>query len=230
MLLLNSGVSRRRAALILGANRKTIVRKERFLAHQARLEHAEFLKTLSQTPVTCIQFDDLVTSEHTKCKPLSVTLAVEAKSRKILGFQVSSMPANGPLASIARKRYGRRADERVKGLSELLTSLKEVAHETAEWHSDENPLYPPHLKRIHPKATHKRTKGARGAVSGQAELKKLMFDPLFSLNHTCAMLRANLNRLFRRTWCTTKNKQGLIDHLWLYVRFHNQVLTPAYTN
>jgi hypothetical protein len=27
------------------------------------------------------------------------------------------------------------------------------------------------------------------------------------------MLRANLNRLFRRTWCTTKKPEGLIDHL-----------------
>jgi hypothetical protein len=43
------------------------------------------------------------------------------------------------------------------------------------------------------------------------------------------MLRANLNRLFRKTWCTTKNKQGLIDHLSLYVEFHNRVLTAALT-
>ena len=58
-------------------------------------------------------------------------------------------------------------------------------------------------------------------------MKKLVFDPLFSLNHSCAMLRANLNRLFRRTWCTSKTRQGLIDHLSLYVRFHNEVLTEA---
>ncbi|MBU6155196.1 MAG: hypothetical protein KGP28_12905, partial [Bdellovibrionales bacterium] len=49
--------------------------------------------------------------------------------------------------------------------------------------------------------------------------------PIFSLNHTCAMLRANLNRLFRRTWCTTKTIQGLIDHLSIYVAFHNRRLT-----
>jgi hypothetical protein len=61
-------------------------------------------------------------------------------------------------------------------------------------------------------------------VVGQGELKKVGRDPLFSLNHTCAMLRANLNRLFRRTWCTTKRIDRLEAHLWIYVRFHNEVL------
>jgi hypothetical protein len=90
--------------------------------------------------------------------------------------------------------------------------------------SDENPHYPKFVKRHLPHARHTRYPGARGAVTGQGELKKIKFDPLFSLNHTCAMLRANLNRLFRRTWCTTKNPQGLEDHISLYVRYHNEVL------
>ena len=55
--------------------------------------------------------------------------------------------------------------------------------------------------------------------------KKVKFDPLFSLNHTFAMLRANVNRLFRKTWCTTKKPQRLADHLALYALYHNEVLT-----
>ena len=53
---------------------------------------------------------------------------------------------------------------------------------------------------------------------------EVQFDPLFSLNHTCAMLRANVNRLIRRTWCTTKKLQPLIDHLEIYTKYHNQIL------
>ena len=64
-------------------------------------------------------------------------------------------------------------------------------------------------------------------MTGQGELKKLRFDPLFSLNHTCAMLRANINRLFRRTWCTTKKAACLKRHVAVYVRFHNTVLLKA---
>ncbi|MDR3607717.1 MAG: hypothetical protein P4M08_10090 [Oligoflexia bacterium] len=107
-------------------------------------------------------------------------------------------------------------------MREFIPYVREDCH----WTSDENPHYPYYLKRHHPSATHTRVKGGRGAITGQGELKKLRFDPLFSLNHTCAMLRANLNRLFRRTWCTTKTKQGLIDHLSMYVSYHNRVLTP----
>ena len=55
-------------------------------------------------------------------------------------------------------------------------------------------------------------------------MKQLRFDPLFSLNHTCAMLRANINRLFRRTWCTTKRKDRLEQHLAVYMDFHNRIL------
>ena len=225
-LLLNSGVSQRRAAILLRVTRKTVVRKFRFLAEQARIEHEQWLNTLEARSLTSVQFDDLETSEHTKCKPLSVALAVEPKSRKILGFQVSTMPAKGHLSRVAFRKYGPREDRRSEGWNALFESLKPVVSPAAVWLSDENPHYPRHLRRHHPDASHRTTPGRRGCIAGQGELKKIGFDPLFSLNHTCAMLRANLNRLFRRTWCTTKTRQGLIDHLSLYVSYHNRVLTP----
>jgi transposase-like protein len=225
--LYSSGISQRRLTLILRVNRKTVVRKIRFLAHEARKRHEVFLEThYKDRPLTKIQFDDLETSEHTKCKPLSVTLAVDPETRKILKFQVSRMSARGPLAAISRRKYGYRADERPQAWDQLMRELTSYVTPDCHWTSDENPHYPSHLKRHHPGAKHNRVPGGRGAITGQGELKKLRFDPLFSLNHTCAMLRANMNRLFRRTWCTTKNRQGLIDHLSLYVSFHNHVLTP----
>lgn len=226
--LLNSTVSQRRAAKLLGVNRKTVVRKFRFMAEQARLVHEDWLKNLEPSSISFVQFDDLETSEHSKCKPLSVSLAVEPKTRKILGFQVSRMPAKGHLARIAFQKYGTRPDERPQGWNALFSSLKKVVHPKAEWLSDENPHYPRYLKAHHPQANHRTVKGQRGCVVGQGELKKVVFDPLFSLNHTCAMLRANMNRLLRRTWCTTKKIQGLEDHLSIYVRYHNEVLTPEW--
>ena len=224
--LLVSGFSQRRAAQFLKVNRKTIVRRFRFLAHQARLEHESWLKEYrKQGPLKVVQFDDLETSEHTKCKPLSVAIAVEPTERKILNFQVSKMPAKGHLAQIARNKYGPRKDERSEGWNRLMKALTPLMVETATFKSDDNPHYPKYVKRHFPDANHITVKGGRGAIAGQGELKKLKFDPLFSLNHTCAMLRANLNRLFRKTWCSTKTIQGLIDHISLYVPFHNRVLT-----
>jgi hypothetical protein len=182
-------------------------------------------KTLPPEGLKAVQFDDLETAEHTKCKPLSVALVVEPKFRKILNFKVSRMPAKGLLAERARKKYGFRPDQRPKGWNACLSELRGRLNPEVEIKSDENPHYSRIIRRHFPQATHIQIKGGRGAVTGQGELKKLRFDPLFSLNHTCAMLRANLNRLFRRTWCTTKKIRGLEDHLSLYVDYHNRVLT-----
>ena len=224
--LYSSGVSQRRLAKVLNLNRKTVVRKIRYLAKLERCKQEAFLNDHYRTnPLFQIQFDDLETSEHTKCKPLSVTLAVDPRTRKILKFKVAAMPARGHLAKISRRKYGIRKDERPKQWDALMKELVPFTAKECEWRSDQNPHDPFHLKRHHPLATHRRFKGARGATTGQGELKKLRFDPLYTLNHTCAMLRANLNRLFRKTWCTTKNKQGLIDHLSIYVSYHNQLLT-----
>jgi hypothetical protein len=213
-------------ARILRVDRKTIVKKIRLFSELDRKKQQKFLdSTYRSKPLAFVQFDDLETSEHTKCKPLSVTLAVDPNSRKILKFKVSSMPAKGHLAEISRKKYGYRVDQRPENWSQFMEELKPYVKSDAEWTSDENPQYPAHLKRHYPQAKHTRVKGGRGAITGQGELKKLKFDPLFSLNHTCAMLRANMNRLFRRTWSTTKTTRGLIDHLSMYVVYHNQVLT-----
>jgi len=220
--LFSSGVSQRRAAVILNLNRKTVVRRFRFFAEQARLELQGTLTEFKVSPLSEVQFDDLETSEHTKCKPLSVALAVDPKTRKILDFQVSRMPAKGPLAKLALKKYGKRRDERPVGWLKLLHAIKPYVSEQATFTSDENPHYPRHLRHHFPHSSHIQIKGGRGAVVGQGELKKLKFDPIFSLNHTCAMLRANMNRLFRRTWCTTKTVQGLIDHLSIYALYHNR--------
>lgn len=221
-LLLCSGVSLRRAALVLNISRTTVARKLIFLGSQARLVNERSSRELQG--LQNIQFDDLETSEHTKCKPLSVTLAVEERTRRILGFEVAPMPAKGRIAYIARKRYGPRLDLRSPARIRLFNKLKSSVACSAEFLSDENPHYSRDLRAIFPKCTHKTTKGRRGCVVGQGELKRGGFDPLFSLNHTCAMLRANINRLFRRTWCTTKKQERLVDHLNLYMRFHNQVL------
>jgi hypothetical protein len=172
-----------------------------------------------------IQFDDLETSEHSKCKPISVAIAVDPKTRKILSYQTSPMPAKGLLKKKALKKYGKRKDKRKDGWNQMMKDLQGVVHPEATFTSDENPHYPPILKRHFPSAVHKRFKGRRGCVTGQGELKSGGYDPLFSLNHTCAMLRAHISRLFRRTWNTTKNIQGLKDHLAIYVRLHNEVLT-----
>ena len=219
--LLCSQVSQRRSARLLGVSRRTVVKKFRFMARLASIENEKRLHELALTRVNDIQFDDLITSIHTKCKPVSVSLAVNGKTREILGFQVSDLPARHPLVEVALAKYGQRKDERPFGLGRLFTALSRIVNEKAKVVSDCDPEYPGFVSKHLPTAHYERIKSRRARSQGFGELKRIGFDPIFSLNHTCAMLRANLNRLARSTWATSKTKIGLIQHLELYAHYHN---------
>lgn len=131
------------------------------------------------------------------------------------------MPAKGLLAAISRRKYGVRKDERSQARASLFTELKDFVDEHTLFKSDQNPHYVPDIKKHFPKSLHQTYKGRRACVVGQGELKGGGFDPLFSLNHSFAMARANMNRLFRRTWCTTKVPERLALHFAMYALYHN---------
>ena len=216
--------SARRIALILNTTRATVDRKLIFLGQQSLIAHHK--KQAKQTHyVSAVQFDELHTIEHTKCKPLAVAVAVCALHRRILGFQVSSMPATGHLAKIAYKKYGPRVDTRRQGLSALFEQIKPRIGPKTTFRSDQHPYYKSLLKRYFPQASYTQIKGSKACIAGQGELKKTHKDPLFAINHTLAMLRANINRLIRKTWCTTKDPTRLIYHLAIYMNVHNARLT-----
>ena len=222
---LASCVSMRRIARNLGISRTTVMRKLIFLGQKC-LE--EIQEQNSKSPkVTRIQFDELETIEHTKLKPLSIPIAVTYPERRILGFEVARMPAKGHLSKLSVKKYGKRKDERAKAMEDLFSSIKPFVDESCVLESDENPYYSRHINKHFPKGRHARFKGRRGSTTGQGELKKVRFDPLFQLNHTCAMLRANINRLVRKTWCTTKVPERLRFHLAIYAHFHNNHLIES---
>ncbi|HEY1079303.1 MAG TPA: hypothetical protein VGE46_04370 [Bdellovibrio sp.] len=217
-----SGVSQRRAAFLLKVNRKTIVRKFIFLglaSYHYLQEDRNFY-----APATEVEFDDLETFEHSKLKPLSVIAAVETGTRRILGFRVARMPAKGLLVKRSLKKYGRRKDERKAKRRDLFLEIKPHICEHSLIKSDESPHYPYDVKKFFPKSLHRPFKGQRGCVVGQGELKGGGYDPLFSLNHSYAMLRANVNRIFRRTWNTTKKPERLALHLAMYSLYHNLFL------
>ena len=217
-----SNVSMRRSALILNLSRTTVARKLKFLAEQARIKFAE--KMQEHVPSKIIEFDDLETFEHSRYKPVAITLAVEYKTRKILGFATASMPPKGRTAKAGFKKYGFRKDERNFRRDEMLKSIAGYVEPNVLIKTDEHPQYPASIRKIFPKASHSQYRSRRAHHTGQGELKTGGFDPIFSLNHTCAMLRANICRLIRKTWCTTKIMARLNDHLAIYAEFHNSVL------
>ena len=219
--LLSSGVSMRRIAKILNIHRATVKRKLIYLAKKAKLNQKKFLESLKSNPINHIQFDDLITIEHTKLKLLTVTVAVDATNRKILAGYVGSIPSFGLIAKLSRKKYGKRKDEHQLTLKKMFEDLKLIAKPHTKFETDEHNRYPDFIKKYFPEAQHFQYKSVRGSVVGQGELKKQAFDPIFQINHAMAMLRANISRLIRRTWNTTKCPKMLQHHIDVYIHYHN---------
>jgi len=198
--LLAGGVSQREIARHLCINRKTVARYLKRLGYAARQKNLEKLKDISG--VSAVVFDDMEGFEHTKCKPLSITVAVVEATREIICAEVSQMPAKGRLARIARKKYGPRADHRKHGLARMTRQIKKTSLSISKFKSDKCPRYPAAVKAEFPEIQHEVFLSRRACVVGQGELKKGGNDPLFYLNHNCAMIRDRIKRLSRRTWCT----------------------------
>jgi hypothetical protein len=211
----------RRAARTYNLNRKTVERKLMLLGFEAEA-HLQ-LENFDCKKVRVLEFDDMETFEHTKCKPIAITLAVQKRTRRILGLEVSTMPAKGRLVEKARK-YGHRHDGRSVARAELFSRLQRVVHENAVIKSDKNPHYVADVAKFFPNARHVKFQSRRPASTGQGEIKKGKFDPLYSINHTCGMFRANVSRLVRKTWVTTKRIDRLRAHLFLFAQYHNQHL------
>lgn len=221
--LLASGNSMRRSAILLGVNRRTVERRLPFLAKQCRrLNQLELQKLKGR--IHNIQIDDLITKENSKLKPLSVSIAVDENRRRVLAVEVSSIPAFGHLAKLAVKKYGKRKSEHFEGLTRLFQTIAPIVAREVLVKSDDHQLYPGFITAYLPGAKHLTFTSERACIAGQGELKKVKFDPLFIVNHTCALFRANVNRLIRKTWCTTKDPDRLKDHLDIFTYFYNEHL------
>jgi hypothetical protein len=206
----------------------TVAHRVVFFGHIAeqKLRARLLQRQASQDLIKSVDLDEMESSIHSKLLPVSMPIIVETKSREILWLSVSEMPAKGPMAQASVKKYGKRKDHRKMHGILVLNTIKPAAVERVIVQTDYKRDYPTWIAETLPLAKHQPTKGRRGCVVGQGELKKIGHDPLFSFNHTAAMFRANVNRLFRRTWCTSKRLDRLYLHMMIYAQFHNEVLVP----
>jgi transposase-like protein len=114
-------VSQRGCARVLGCQPITVARKIVRLGVRAEFHlKARTAIDIANGEEQLVIFDDMETFEHSKCKPISITLAVAASTRQIVAVKASEMRAKGLLSKIAKKRYGPRKDHRSKALRKVL--------------------------------------------------------------------------------------------------------------
>lgn len=220
--LLSSGMSMRACAYHLKVSQKTIERKLIYLANKARKKQLDFLDILKQNPVQQVQFDDLISSIHTKLKPVSVSVVIDSKNYTVLGAEVAEIPAFGKLAKISRKKYGRRQNLHPIVLRNLLSKVRNVIDPNSFIKTDEHKQYPIIIKDLFPKARHQVFKSMPASVAGMGELKTKKYDPLFAINHTLASFRYGIDRFIRKTWCTSKSQKHLQMHIDIFIDYYNE--------
>ena len=89
-----SNMCPRDIAELVGVNVKTIAARLIWQARRSREKNRQYIEAYIQQygPIKTVQFDDLITYEHTKCKPLTVPVAVIDGERLPLCFGVGSIP------------------------------------------------------------------------------------------------------------------------------------------
>lgn len=216
--LLVKGVTLRDCARELGVSYTTVYRKFLWLRRWVESKSKSLAFSSGR-----LQIDEMETIHHTKCKPLSICI-VANDSNQLLLARVAEMPAKGPLAEISRKRYGPRSDHRGRVFRESLAQLRELVPNGAFiLESDAKPSYQAAVSEVLPEVIYQ-THQAKPRKSVEERLhehsNKRRFDPLFWVNHKCAVLRAQIKRLTRRSWCTTKRVENLQLHLDLLVTWN----------
>ena len=210
--LLCSGVTMRRAALLLGVAYNTVCARLPWLAEQARKAHGKALAD-GVLSTSYLQFDEMETFVGASPKAVTIAVAVRAKTGQILSVRAGRIPSKGRLAKKGQLLYGWTVDQGPATCAAALQEAARAAKAGATVASDGKSSYANLIAGAIPGAAHQPSP-ANAALGG--------FDPLFALNHVCAKIRADLSRMARRTWATTKSIARLQDHLDLYVAWQNR--------
>lgn len=219
--LYTSATTQRRLAKFLGVNLKTVVRKFLFLSQNAELMHLEKLSQQEFDAAHC-QFDEMLSFEHTRLKPLSIALVVQKKDSKLIAIQTAQSHYQGVLSSVALKKYGLRTDYSHEARRKVLLTLQSQIKESCTLITDAKPVYRADIAQYVPGARLKQIKNRGGRLQRLLNAKRRNFqDPMFELNLVAAKIRHDLSRMARKVWVTTKRQDRLQKHLMLFLAIQN---------
>ena len=219
-----SATTQRRIAKLLKINFKTVVRKFLFLAKNAESEH---FKKLAQRSfdVSSVQFDEMLSFEHTRLKPLSIALAVQKTGHRVIDIQVAQSHYQGRLSAIALKKYGPRADKSHEARKKVLETIQSQTQTTCHIITDAKPQYKNEVFHYVPTAQLQQINNRGGRLKRLLQSRRQNIkDPMFELNLVAAKIRHNLSRMARKVWVTTKRAEMLQKHLMLFMAYHNEYL------
>jgi hypothetical protein len=215
-----SGVSLRRTAHILKVNRKTLARRILTQGAMARKSHEDRLLKSDDFKGRNYSFDDMITKVGSKYFPVSLSIAVNEDTGKIVDIKVSRINAYG---------YPARNSSKVPGLTKVPTDLHnqeminvlsaiKIASKGTKFflHTDKaNNIVSTGRIALGKNFVHKPVKAPK---KGE---QRAGFSAMFWLNHVCARIRADLARMGRSSWCFSRSMDSLQSHLDMFMEFFN---------
>jgi transposase-like protein len=217
--LIVSCVGQRQAARALGVARRTVERRVRWLAaHALAFQEQGLRNAVLEGP---FQLDEMESFEANRYQPVTVPVLIDRKTFFIVSTAVGPLRRKGRLTTHQRSRraeheavHGRRRSGSLRAVRRVLSRLIPLtANQPVVLESDHKQLY----GRLGLKMF-----GSRFAWrTHSATARRDRGNPLFPINHTNARLRHFLARLRRRTWCVSKSRFALQEHLQIVVLWAN---------
>ena len=228
--LLCAKTTLRKAAEILGCDRKTLERRLRLFGPHCRAFHLHRLGRLKQagSGLVCptAQLDELETyEENRRLAPVTVPILIDRHTYFVIGVDAAPLPARGRLSEGDQKkraereaRLGRRRNGSRAAVKRTLKIWQEHAAPGVGrmLQTDKKATYNRVLHEVFdPEAlAHARVPSSESRNYGNL---------LFPINHTNALFRDSVSRLVRRTWAASKRLEPLRWHLWVFAVFRNYV-------
>jgi hypothetical protein len=222
--LLASGVGLRQTARKVGLTHRCLELKARKVARHLRRINVNLTGRLPGG--ASLQFDEFETFEGRRnTRPLSVPVVIERDSRFVIWAEAAPIRPRGKMtaerkAAIRReeRRFGPRKDLSKRSILRTLERAAALVGERQKVlvETDQKLTYPFLLRRAF----------GRGRVSHSTTNSRLVrdvFNPLFPINHTEAMLRDLLGRIRRRSWLVSKKRRYLDLGLQLWMVYRNFV-------
>lgn len=221
--LLASGVGLRQASRLLRLSLSSTQLKFRKISRHLR--RLNLLVNGQLPPGSVLVFDEFQSFEGCRLsRPLSVPVLIERESGYVLWAESAPIRPTGKLSERRKRaverdraRFGERPDTSMRSIRRTFSRGADCckALDRIELHSDERPSYPSLAREVFgARLLHVRTSG---------QLARGSWNPLFSINHTEAMMRDLMGRLRRNSWLASKRRRFLDLGMALWTAWRNLV-------
>lgn len=220
--LYTSGCSIRRMAIDLKTTKATIANIIKTLADKCNDYHKEYVAN-GFIDTDLVFFDEMESFEHSKALPVSIGLAVDIRSKKIIDARVAEIKCKGRLKVNINKiigmlptHYATRQNHSPQMRFEVMRQVRKCLRDGGTIITDDKRAYITLVKGVF------LNKVLHIHIASRTSLK-LHPNPqaLGRFNSVCANIRAYMSRMGRRTLITSKKKEMLQAHLWMFIARYN---------